>query len=1253
VNTSVNGQSVQDGRYAAGVYSTTRMNPEMVSEIRLVLTPVDAEMGRGNGQVQIQTRSGTNQYRGSANWDIRNTALDARSWLDNRTVPQPTRNWQNQHQYTLSYGGPIVKNKTFFFALYDGQMTRIRENVNALVLTDCARNGIFRYFPDWNNGNFSTNASSTPTTSATAITPVVDALGNPKAPATFRNGTPYTGTLQYYSVFGRLQNVPTRPDCSDAVVTPNTAWDSNRTGVDPTGFVKKVMDEMPHANAFDGGSSDGLNTAVYRWTRHRHGNDNVSGGTEDTTDRGQINIRIDHNLSQRHKLGLQWQYERDSADNSAPNWPTGFWGSIQRRPQIWTTNFVSTLSTNIVNEARWGLRRNSGIQYEAMDDPKYGEAARKFFPNVNGLPLLVGLGAGGVFGVGGVNFQSSLLSFSDFSRGNITSLYTYADTMSWTKGQHAFKFGGEFRQDKSFGYSNLNLIPHATGGAGTSVPTPDFTNILGNGLLTTNSGNMQNLLVFLSGSVSTLNQLYFLKDAQHLDKYVDLRSADKRGTDVRQNEWSAFFKDDWKINRNLTLNLGVRYEYYGSPWDARGLTPAPIGGGFAAFGYSGRSFTDWLKVGPGKDGAPTAFEFVGPNSPNPGKSLYKADRNNFGPAVGFAWQLPWFGVGKTTLRGGYQVTYQGGGRSFNLDLDLGYAPGIIFTPNLNAADNTFVTYADILKPSACGGVGCLPVPHDQKPMQTIPNEYRATISGWSGDVYDPNYVAPYVQNFTLALTRSVSSNMTVDVRYIGTRGLKLFGDLGLNIRNFQTNGLKEAFDAARAGGESELLDRMFKGINIAGAGYGPVGQVFNGVFQTGAMHLRASTAACTGVTTTCTIQSALANGQYAYIASTLNTLNYNRNNTGNGGLPVIPTSVQGAVLRYNGFPENFISTNPQFSSIGLRTNLNNSNYHAMQAQFTMKPNMGISYQGTFTWGRSMGSPPNGGFSDLTDRREYGLLFGHRLYEFKNNGTFELPFGPGKLLLRNSHGWVARLAESWRLSGIFNLVSGRPNTISAQDNLTNLFNFLSIATGTPVVTPEGVAVFGPFPSKFGSVHWAKDAATGSYFDPGTFFRVPDPQCASVTSLQNLNGSTGATAVNRCTLQALARPVPAGKTVSADWTTPLPDGRPGVIVLKNPLPGERGTLGLNTMEGPGLWVFDAAISKSIRIAESKSLEFRLDATNVLNHPTPDDPGWVSCIGTALGTNLTLNPTSTNDFGLLGGKCVPETAARRFQARLRLTF
>ena len=76
----------------------------------------------------------------------------------------------------MSIGGPIVKNKTFFFALYDGVLVNGRTTQNPVVLTPCARNGIFRYFDGWNNGN------TTQTLAATGATPtiqVVDALGNP------------------------------------------------------------------------------------------------------------------------------------------------------------------------------------------------------------------------------------------------------------------------------------------------------------------------------------------------------------------------------------------------------------------------------------------------------------------------------------------------------------------------------------------------------------------------------------------------------------------------------------------------------------------------------------------------------------------------------------------------------------------------------------------------------------------------------------------------------------------------------------------------------------------------------------------------------------------------------------------------------------------------------------------------------------------------------------------------------------------
>src|SRR6185436_2783457 len=83
---------------------------------------------------------------------------------------------------------------------------------------------------------------------------------------------------------------------------------------------------------------------------------------------------------------------------------------------------------------------------------------------------------------------------------------------------------------------------------------------------------------------------------------------------------------------------------------------------------------------------------------------------------------------------------------------------------------------------------------------------------------------------------------------------------------------------------------------------------------------------------------------------------------------------------------------------------------------------------------------------------------------------------------------------------------------------------------------------------------------------------------------------------CTLDALAMVVPAG----TPGAFALGDGRFGQMVLQHPQPGKRGTLGRNTIELPGTWRFDANISKTFRLTEAKSLQFRMDATNILNHP-----------------------------------------------------
>ena len=100
------------------------------------------------------------------------------------------------------------------------------------------------------------------------------------------------------------------------------------------------------------------------------------------------------------------------------------------------------------------------------------------------------------------------------------------------------------------------------------------------------------------------------------------------------------------------------------------------------------------------------------------------------------------------------------------------------------------------------------------------------------------------------------------MRYIGTLSRKQWDPVvNINQPNFLYNGLKEAFDAARAGDDSspalKVLEDMFRGMNIAGAGFGPVGSHFDGVLQTAGMHLRANT----------TLRTNLANGNYTWAGS--------------------------------------------------------------------------------------------------------------------------------------------------------------------------------------------------------------------------------------------------------------------------------------------------------------------------------------------------------------------------------------------------
>ena len=151
-------------------------------------------------------------------------------------------------------------------------------------------------------------------------------------------------------------------------MTKGTAWDPNRTDFDSTGYVKKLVnpDFMPLPNRWDVG--DGLNTAGDGWVRRIRGNGDLGGVSFQGTDqlnRRQINGKVDHNFNAKNKLAVAYTYEYTYSEGQNVQTGLQFYprsapaSKAYRRPHVLTVNFTSTVSSNLVNEARLGLRRTA------------------------------------------------------------------------------------------------------------------------------------------------------------------------------------------------------------------------------------------------------------------------------------------------------------------------------------------------------------------------------------------------------------------------------------------------------------------------------------------------------------------------------------------------------------------------------------------------------------------------------------------------------------------------------------------------------------------------------------------------------------------------------------------------------------------------------------------------------------------------------------------------------------------------------
>jgi hypothetical protein len=975
LNISRDGVNVQDQRINVGLASTIFTSVDLVQEVRVVTSPADAEFGRGSGQVQMITRSGTNDFHGSVFEAHRNTALNANTWFNNQRGRNPRtgeeispRNFLIRNQFGGRLGGPIWKNKTFFHALYEGQRIATRDAVTTTVFTDTARRGLFRFYPGVQNGN------------ANAATPTVDLQGNPVRPGAA------TGDLQTVNLLDR---------------------DPNRRAL--SALMQQYLRQTPLPNNFQTG--DGLNTAGFTW--QLPGSSNFD----------HLSVKIDHAISNKHQLAFS--FTRESGQNlngfMAQNLPDTPGGNSESLDYFYSLQLISTLSPTLVNEARYGalrprLRFNAPWEVAGLDG----------LPKAGNQPFVV-------------DFVSITdpLNISNDPQGRISPSYQFFDSLTWQRARHTFKGGVEMRFVSTNGFNSFDVMPRAVIGSGGAA-VQNVTTIAGIGQ---NATAAVNILNDLSGSLASVRQAFNSPGGQ---SPVFLAGEGKQRT-WQQREFSWFFKDDFKLRPNLSLNLGVRYEFFGVPYDANGKTVGLVGGSASTFGLSGRSLNDLFKPGV-ENGALTMLEQVGKNSINPDRLLYDNDRNNFAPAVGFSWAPNFLGENKTVIRAGYGIGYERNSLRL-LDVLAGDQPGL-------RSVNTFTQTGYLSLATAPFPLAAIGSPLSLVPLTDRTQTVRA---------YDTNQRTPYVQNWNVSVQRSLNNDMVIEARYVGNKGTRLIRGFDVNEANIFENGLLEAFNAVAAGGSHPLMERIFNGLNL---GLG----VINGTTVTAGASLRSNA----------NTRDFFAFNNPGGFANYLNTTNNF-------------VTARGGLLRRAGLPENFIVANPQFASARLTSNIASSSYHSFQLDFTKRFSGGWTWQSNYTLSKALGEEEGAG-QEIVDsyRTLRNLSLDKRRMSFdvrhiwRNSGTYQLPIGPGGRFLNGRNGVLSRLVERWQIGAIYNVFSGSPLTITSGRSSFNQF------TDT---TPMLVGAFAP---NAGRVVVGPDGVR--YF--ANLTQIADPSIARLTTAQGL-------------------------------------------------------------------------------------------------------------------------------------------------------
>ncbi len=612
------------------------LNPDSAQEFRVITSNFAPEYGRNNGAIiQVLTRGGTNDLHGDAYWFGRYNALGARDFFNH--VPDTPQNPYTRNDFGASMGGPIKKDKAFWFVNYEGQ----------------------RFITTL------TNASTVPT-------------------AAFKTGM--------FTAPDPVTGLPDPVNALDNTLGP----DSTALPLDPT--MQKIFALYPNPNG--PAVYPGLSGTLYYPSQSRLQSDTFT-------------VKVDYNLFKKHVLSVRYSFDQanDPNYNHTDFLPNDLGGtSLYLRNQNASIALTSTLTDRLINEFHFGGNRSH---------QKYGCDGAKTFDTIDPQQIdPVGTGADY-----NIPFGSQLYSgFGCFFLGEadaqerFTGTYQTEDSLTYSRGRHLFKWGVEFRDVYSNSYDDFS-----------TRDVLDFMGFFNYGLTALPpSSPLANDTTTEDAVLSLLGYADYQFQTQYFDKNQVRSSTDLRG--FRQREWAGFVQDTWKILPNLTATYGLRYEYYGVPFEVNNnlsnLFADPSGS------------------------APFTFSIVGPGT---GKTLYNNQYNNLEPRIGLAWDL--FGKGRTSVRAGYGIFHD---RVYgNL---LGNTRG---NPPFSLTAFSFLgqPLSQVTPPATI-------TPVDPTVVQNGAFDYVLLV--------DPNLKTPISQNWNFGIQHAITSTLTLEVNYVGSKGNHLF-----------------------------------------------------------------------------------------------------------------------------------------------------------------------------------------------------------------------------------------------------------------------------------------------------------------------------------------------------------------------------------------------------------------------------------------------------------------------------------------------